>query len=1704
MHKQTRAVMLLAVTLIGGSTIALVLSSRLHRTEIAVAALLTHYTNNGAPAARAKANATNILVLDVGIPDAWNGTAYTADIVKKAGSATFFQGNVLSIFTALGSVNGVGYKEDGTGGFQGTEQVVRDLDADSVYTSAADTLVDGDGSTTTGIGTVSASIDIGGALVAMGNNIAQGGRAVCTNSLTAPTAVRIDTDGNCGNAGSDNGTYILGTSATAAATEVTNAWAFATSVAMGGDGDAAYDNGEDIFIENFAGELTYSSTADDNVYSLAGLVAGNALVNFAADCDGAGAGTQGCGYTGSSPIDSTRSIVVDQGTAGGAAPNSVLDIQADQLRGLGVRNNGGAVNATDIAAVKVWKENGTTAGFQNAQDVVLGTMTVNSTNNQEWRLGSLTDTIPAGGLRLYVTTDIAGTPTNNSLLTFLLPVYSDAGGDLVVSQNGDVGVFVASTNDGPTDGALLNAASQVIDTAVPTLTESVPVSSPTNDTTPAYTFTSNEAGSIAYGGDCSSSITTAVAGSNAISFNTLGAGSHTNCTIRVTDTAGNISAILAVSAFTIDVTAPTIAEVTPVPTATSDITPDYSFSSDEVGTIAYTGDCASSTSDAVVGTNTITFNSLGQGLHNNCTIRLTDAATNQSNLLAVSAFTVDTDAPVLSETTPVPVETLDVTPDYTFFSTESGTISYLGDCSSANTSANAGNTTVTFNTLADGVHDNCRITVTDSAGNPSALLVVSTFEVDTTPPSVMNVTSSSPNGEYAPGAAIPITITFNETVYVTNRPRLQLETGDTDEYALYEAGNGTDTLTFDYYVQTGNASLDLDYLATTSLTLNGGTIKDAAADPAVLTLPAPGAAGSLGANKALVIVPTTADTTAPFVNDVFSVTANGAYAAGSVITLLVHWSETVVVTNTPELTLNTAPVAAVATYVSGSGDHELLFRFTVGADMLASDLDYASVSALSLGGGTIMDLAGNNADLVLPSPGGIGSLSATSALLIDSITPTLSETTPVDTFTNDPTPAYTFNSSEAGTIIFGGDCSSGMTSAVSGSNLITFNTLADGLHNNCTVKVRDTAGNENVALAVTPFTVNTSIPLVINVTSSVANGIYGVGAVIPIQVAFDEVVIASGLPRITLETGSINAHAIYVSGSNSSILTFNYTVSSGDSASRLDYLNSSALTYDGGSIEDQAGNSALLTLPIPGATGSLGANKNIEIDTVAPFLFEVTPVYTPTIDTTPSYVFNSTSAGVITYGGGCTSVTVNATAGDNTITFSTLTVGSYNNCTITVSDAADNDSNVLAVSPFSVSSPQQAGFLNVQIASIRLTKDTVPPTLSSVGLPVIYGYKVFNSGNTVLYNIRVTDDTCWPVTFSGGDTDGDGTLGLAEVWKYSCSTVLDKSTFNIATVTAEHSGRQITDTAELYVPVMELGVSIGISLDKSAIPTFLPSTGGQATFTYKVSNPGTVHITDVEVTDDYCEPVSYASGDVDNDGKLDPDEIWVYSCMDMITETTTNKGLVTGIAKGLPVQDDAQVTISIEEQSFDVVPGEGIKPGLEGLKQLGIPMHALLKVKGNQAVYYIGADGLAHPFPRERIFFTWYCDYGDLAIVDQELFSKLGRGADVSFAPGVLMIKRPEDSKVYAIEKGSVLRWIVSEELASALYGKNWNKTIIDVVNFDGYTLGKEISTASDYNSLTARKAVTYPSDGMGIDGYTDSLPGEGLACLDRWRSSAR
>jgi uncharacterized repeat protein (TIGR01451 family) len=102
-----------------------------------------------------------------------------------------------------------------------------------------------------------------------------------------------------------------------------------------------------------------------------------------------------------------------------------------------------------------------------------------------------------------------------------------------------------------------------------------------------------------------------------------------------------------------------------------------------------------------------------------------------------------------------------------------------------------------------------------------------------------------------------------------------------------------------------------------------------------------------------------------------------------------------------------------------------------------------------------------------------------------------------------------------------------------------------------------------------------------------------------------------------------------------------------------------------------------------------------------------------------------------------------------------------------------------------------------------------------------------------------------------------------------------------------------------------------IDITKTASPTSLPAGGGTVTYTYTVTNPGTVEFSDVVVTDDMVSPVTYVSGDTNGDEILQPGETWVYTATDTLTETTTNVAVVTGVGAGIVTTDTATTTVQV-------------------------------------------------------------------------------------------------------------------------------------------------------------------------------------------------
>lgn len=526
--------------------------------------------------------------------------------------------------------------------------------------------------------------------------------------------------------------------------------------------------------------------------------------------------------------------------------------------------------------------------------------------------------------------------------------------------------------------------------------------------------------------------------------------------------------------------------------------------------------------------------------------------------------------------------------------------------------------------------------VNEGSPNNIDFLSFVTSPADTTPPTVSSLNSSTANGTYKVGDVISVQINFSETVLVTGTPQLTLETGATDRVINYASGSNSSTLTFTYTVQAGDTSADLDYVATTSLALNTGTIKDAAGNNATLTLPSPGAANSLGANKNIVI-----DGVVPTVSSVTSNTANGTYKVGDVISIQVNFSETVTVNTsggTPQLTLETGVTDRTINYGSGSGTSSLTFSYTIQAGDISADLDYVATNSLALNGGTIRDAAGNNATLTLASPGAANSLGANKALVVDGVVPSVTSTAPAGgAVSTDTSVAFTVNFSESVSNISTDDFALGTTgtaagtiASVSSSTGSSVTVTVSGITGNGTIKLNlnastnivDGAGNAAPAAYTSGTTHTVAIPTAPD-APTIGSAVAGDGQV---SVSFTAPV-NNGGSAITGYTVTSNPGGI--TGGGNSFTTSPITVTG--------LTNGTSYTFT------VTATNAYGTSTASGASGSATpkADQTITFANPGARNFGTTPTLTATSTSSLTVTFSSSTAGVctITSGGALTFVT---------------------------------------------------------------------------------------------------------------------------------------------------------------------------------------------------------------------------------------------------------------------------------------------------------------------------------------------------------------------------------------------------------------------------------------------------------------------------------
>jgi len=104
----------------------------------------------------------------------------------------------------------------------------------------------------------------------------------------------------------------------------------------------------------------------------------------------------------------------------------------------------------------------------------------------------------------------------------------------------------------------------------------------------------------------------------------------------------------------------------------------------------------------------------------------------------------------------------------------------------------------------------------------------------------------------------------------------------------------------------------------------------------------------------------------------------------------------------------------------------------------------------------------------------------------------------------------------------------------------------------------------------------------------------------------------------------------------------------------------------------------------------------------------------------------------------------------------------------------------------------------------------------------------------------------------------------------------------------------------------------------------------------------------------------------------------------------------------------------------------------------------LIKKDGLSTVYFVFSNQ-RYPFPDEPTYKSWYDDFPQVKTVSREkLESYPLSGDNITYQPGSL-IKVTTDPKVYLVNNCGHLHWIVSEEIATEIFGSDWASLVRDL-----------------------------------------------------------
>ena len=490
-------------------------------------------------------------------------------------------------------------------------------------------------------------------------------------------------------------------------------------------------------------------------------------------------------------------------------------------------------------------------------------------------------------------------------------------------------------------------------------------------------------------------------------------------------------------------------------------------------------------------------------------------------------------------------------------------------------------------TIRDGARNNAQL-------DHAAVAADSRHQVDGVPPVLATTDGAVANGT-------TLTLAYSEPLRSSPRPATSAFTvtggSETRTVTRVQVSGNAVLLTLNPAVTDGESGLRLSYQP------GGNPIEDVVGN----------AADELNNRR---VTNRTGDTTGPTVETV-RITSNAGsdstYAAGETIEVTVTFSETVVVTRTPQLTLNLGSRNPRANYQDVTGAAVRFEYQVVSGDTAPYGV---SIDANRLSGGTIRDGARNDAVL------NHAPVAADSRHQVDGVKPTLATTdgavvngTTLTLAYGEPLDSSSVPATDDFTVTGGSETRTVTGVRVSGNAvfLTLSSTVADGesrLRVNYEPRsnpIQDTAGNDADRLSnrsVTNRTADTMGPAVstVRITSSAGSDrTYGVDETIEVTVTFDETVVITGTPELTLDVGGGNRRAEYRSVSTRAV-KFAYRVVTGDDDEDGMSIESNRLSRAGGTIRDGAGNDATLDHE------AVAASSSHKVDAVAPVLALTDPV----------------------------------------------------------------------------------------------------------------------------------------------------------------------------------------------------------------------------------------------------------------------------------------------------------------------------------------------------------------------------------------------------------------------------------------------------------------------------------------------------------------